>query len=73
MATKKVGSTGRFGARYGLTIKQRVLAIEKRQKAKYECPSCKKNAVKRVAKGIWQCNKCNHKFTGKAFYLGEEK
>lgn len=70
--TKKVGSTGRFGARYGLTIKQKVLAIEKRQKAKYECPSCTKLAVKRVAKGIWSCFKCNHTFAGKAFYLGEE-
>ena len=70
--TKKVGSTGRFGARYGLTIKQKVLAIEKRQKMKYECPACSKTAVKRVSKGVWSCSKCNHKFTGKTFYLGEE-
>ncbi|MBI2148165.1 50S ribosomal protein L37ae [Candidatus Woesearchaeota archaeon] len=70
-STKKVGSTGRFGVRYGLTVRQKVLAIEKRQKMCYECPSCSKTAVKRVAKGIWACNKCSHKFTGKAFYLGE--
>ncbi len=70
-STKKVGSTGRFGVRYGLTIKQKVLAIEKKQKKKYECPSCNKLNVKRLSKGIWFCNKCNHKFTGKAFYLGE--
>ena len=70
--TKKVGSTGRFGARYGLTVKQRVLAIEKRQKMSYECPSCMKTSVKRVAKGIWACRKCNHTFAGKAFYLGEK-
>ena len=70
--TKKVGSTGRFGARYGLTVKQKILAIEKRQKLKYECPSCTKLTVKRIAKGIWQCRRCLHKFTGKAFYLGEE-
>jgi len=70
--TKKVGSTGRFGARYGLTVKQKVLAVEKRQKIKYECPSCTKLKVKRIAKGIWECMKCHYKFTGKAFYLGEE-
>ncbi len=70
--TKKVGSTGRFGTRYGLTVKQKVLAVEKRQKIKYECPSCLKIAVKRLAKGIWSCRTCNHTFTGKAFYLGEE-
>jgi len=69
--TKKVGSTGRFGVRYGLTIKQKVLAVEKKQKMKYECPSCSKAAVKRVSKGIWQCKKCNGKFAGKAFYLGD--
>ncbi len=69
--TKKVGSTGRFGVRYGLTVKQKVLAVEKKQKIKYECPSCSKVAVKRVAKGIWQCRKCDHKFAGKTFYLGE--
>ena len=70
--TKKVGSTGRFGTRYGLTVKQKVLAIEKKQKIKYECPRCFKSAVKRVSKGIWACKKCDHTFTGKAFYLGEE-
>lgn len=71
-ATKKVGSTGRFGARYGLTIKQKVLAIEKKQRSKYECPSCTKVSVKRVSKGVWSCRKCNHTFAGGAFYLGGE-
>lgn len=70
-STKKVGSTGRFGVRYGLTIKQKVLAVEKKQKSKFECPSCAKLSVKRVAKGIWSCRKCNHKFAGGTFYLGE--
>ena len=69
--TKRVGSTGRFGVRYGTTVKQKVLAIEKKQRLKYECPSCTKVAVKRVAKGIWSCKKCDHTFAGKAFYLGE--
>lgn len=71
-STKKVGSTGRFGARYGLTTRQKVLAVEKKQRIKYECPSCLKLAVKRISKGIWSCNKCSHKFTGKTFYLGEK-
>mgnify|MGYP001584699670 CR=1 FL=1 len=69
--TKRVGSTGRFGVRYGTTVKQKVLAIEKKQRLKYECPSCTKVAVKRGAKGIWSCKKCDHTFAGKAFYLGE--
>ena len=65
--TKKVGSTGRFGVRYGLTIRQRVLAVEKRQKVKQRCPYCKKLGVKRLASGIWQCKKCKAKFTGRAY------
>jgi large subunit ribosomal protein L37Ae len=69
--TKKMGPAGRFGVRYGTTVRQKVIAIEKKQRAKYECPSCYKIAVKRQAKGIWSCNKCNHTFTGKAFMLGE--
>ncbi|HLC86373.1 MAG TPA: 50S ribosomal protein L37ae [Candidatus Nanoarchaeia archaeon] len=69
--TKKVGLTGRFGVRYGLTVRQRFLDVEKRQKIKNECPSCHKAAVKRLAKGIWSCMKCSHTFAGKAFALGE--
>ena len=69
--TNKVGSTGRYGVRYGLTVKQKLLAIEKKQKLKYECPSCNKVNVKRLSKGIWLCNTCSNKFTGKAYQLGE--
>jgi len=71
MALKTKSTAKRFGPRYGRTIRQKVAAIEKKQKRKYECPSCDKVAVKRVAKGIWQCRKCLYKFAGKAFYLGE--
>ena len=71
MATKKIGLGGRFGVRYGLTVRQKFVEIEKKQKAKHECPSCHKLAVKRLAKGICSCMKCAHTFAGKAFYLGE--
>ncbi len=67
MKTKKVGSTGRFGARYGKTIRQKVLAVEKKQKKKQICPYCKKPTAKRVALGIFLCKKCDSKFTGKAY------
>ncbi len=65
--TKKVGSTGRFGVRYGLKVRQRLLEIENKQKAFYKCPNCHKIKVKRVSVGIWQCNKCDLKFAGKAY------
>ena len=34
MSTKKVGSTGRFGPRYGTKTKKLVAKIEKRKKVK---------------------------------------
>ena len=47
--TKKVGSTGRFGPRYGVSVRRRLGAVEKKQKQKYECPSCSKTNVKRIS------------------------
>ncbi|MAG50445.1 50S ribosomal protein L37ae [archaeon] len=65
--TKKIKSAGRFGPRYGRKIKERVIKIESTQKRWQKCPYCKANRVKREAIGIWQCKKCNKKFTGKAY------
>ena len=68
MATKKLRSVGRFGARYGRKLKDKVLKIEKVQKAKHICPYCgKSGGVKRLSSGIWYCKKCDTKFTGKAY------
>ena len=69
MATKKVGTTGRFGARYGRKLRGRVAEIEKKSKGKHKCPYCNKLKVKRLAAGIWQCKSCNVKFTGKAYTM----
>jgi large subunit ribosomal protein L37Ae len=63
----KVGSAGRFGARYGRTLKTKINKIEKKQKEKQICPQCNHKTVKRVSLGIWQCKKCNTKFAGKAY------
>ncbi len=67
--TKKVGSAGRFGSRYGRRIRQRVIDIEKKQKKKQKCPYCNAINVKRISTGIYKCNKCKSKFTGKAYFL----
>jgi large subunit ribosomal protein L37Ae len=68
--TKKVGSTGRFGVRYGRGVKKRYLEIERVQKAKHTCPSCMKAGLRRVSPGIWLCEKCGLKFAGKAYEPG---
>ncbi len=51
--TKKVGITGRFGARYGRKAKRQVKKI--------------RPYVKRVSAGIWECKKCGTVFTGGAY------
>ncbi|MFH1636951.1 MAG: 50S ribosomal protein L37ae [Candidatus Woesearchaeota archaeon] len=67
MRTKKLGSVARFGARYGRKPKAKILAVEKVQRKAQKCPYCSKPTAKRLAPGIWQCKKCNAKFTGKAY------
>ena len=62
--TKKVGSTGRFGTRYGATIRKRVKKIEEDSKSLHLCPSCDSLKVKRISIGIWQCNFCGYRYTG---------
>jgi len=70
MALKKLGSAGRLGSRYGRRIKKRILDVEKLQRGRHKCPYCAKIAVKRLSAGIWECNKCDAKFAGKAYEPG---
>jgi large subunit ribosomal protein L37Ae len=72
MRLKKLASAGRFGARYGRRIKERLLNSEISQRAKHKCPYCLKVNVKRVATGIWECRSCSAKFTGKAYSPASE-
>ena len=68
--TKKVGSAGRFGVRYGRTTRKKIADIEALYRSRrYKCSNCKKVGVKRVSYGIWQCDKCNIKFAGKAYAI----
>ena len=50
--TKKVGSTGRYGARYGSTIRKRVRQIEEKSKAVYKCPVCSMKTLPLVTSKI---------------------
>lgn len=65
--TEKAGSSGRFGARYGVIVRNRVKNIEAQQKAKHECPVCHHNSVKRESSGIWYCRHCDTKFAAGAY------
>ena len=64
---KKVSSYKRFGTRYGKKVKERFANIENQHKGYKECPYCHYKKAKRIAPGIWQCDKCGAKFTAGAY------
>ncbi|HLC51552.1 MAG TPA: 50S ribosomal protein L37ae [archaeon] len=61
------GKIGSFGPRYGNRAKKIILQIETMQKQSAECPHCERKSLKRVAAGIWTCQKCGVKFAGAAY------
>lgn len=63
----KLGSTKRFGPRYGRRNRLKVAQIESEQRRLHKCPYCTYTQVKRVALGIWACRKCHARFTGRAY------
>lgn len=65
--TRKVGAAGRYGSRYGVGIRKRLLKVFGRQNALSPCPSCGFLRVKRVAAGLFECRKCGAEFTGGAY------
>ena len=67
--TKKVGIVGKYGTRYGASLRKIVKKIEISQHAKYSCSFCGKDSVKRKAAGLWTCSKCKKTQTGGAYQL----
>lgn len=67
--TKKVGSAGRLGQRYGVKIRRRIAEVEARGKGRHECPKCRAKAVTRTGTGIWTCKHCGVKIASSAYNL----
>lgn len=67
--TKKVGVTGKYGVRYGASLRKQVKKMEVTQHARYVCAFCGKNSVKRHSTGIWNCRSCNKTVAGGAYTL----
>lgn len=69
MARKKVvGIAGRFGPRYGSSLRKRWKEVMGKRYSEYECPRCRKKSVlRRIAVGIWQCPKCGYTWAGGAY------
>ena len=67
MRTKKVGIGGKFGSRYGKSVKADYVKIQNLKKVKWKCPECLKPTLKRGCSGIWECKNCGYKMAGKAY------
>jgi large subunit ribosomal protein L37Ae len=66
--TKSVKSVGRYGQKYGATLRKRVLVIESKAAKGQKCPKCRSiDSLQRSAVGIWQCKVCGIKFAGGAY------
>mmetsp|Transcript_18302 Transcript_18302/g.21890 ORF Transcript_18302/g.21890 Transcript_18302/m.21890 type:complete len:95 (-) Transcript_18302:52-336(-) len=67
--TKKVGITGKYGTRYGSTLRKLMRKIEVSQHSTYRCAFCGKDNVKRTCVGIWGCKSCKKVIAGGAYSL----
>ncbi|KAL7718607.1 60S ribosomal protein L37a [Entamoeba marina] len=67
--TKKVGIVGKYGTRYGASLRKVIKKIEIAQHSKYSCPFCSKEAVRRTNCGIWECRACGKQIAGGAYTL----
>ena len=65
--TKKVGITGKYGTRYGASLRKMVKKIEISSHSRYTCQFCGKDSVRRTAVGIWDCGSCRKKQAGGAW------
>ena len=65
--TNKAGVTGRYGTRYGVSVRRNAGNVLRKKNASYTCPTCNYRKVRRVSVGIWSCSKCGHTFAGGAW------
>ncbi|OWB51248.1 hypothetical protein B5S27_g2807 [[Candida] boidinii] len=65
--TKKVGITGKYGVRYGSSLRRQCKKLEIQQHATYDCAFCGKKSIKRGAAGIWSCGACKKTVAGGAY------
>merc|ERR1712195_5326 len=67
--TKRAGICGKYGTRYGASLRKVVKKMEISQHSTYQCSFCGKDSVKRQCVGIWSCRSCKKTVAGGAYML----
>ena len=66
--TKVVSIAGRFGARYGSSLRKKWRDVMLKRYEEYYCPLCGlKTEMERISVGVWRCGKCGRVFAGGAY------
>ncbi len=60
-------TTNRYGTRYGARNRNKVALVESQYKQMQKCPHRRKVAVVRLMSGVYECEKCHIKMTGRAY------
>ena len=58
---RKTKTTTEFGAKFGASVRKKHTKVTTSLRQKRNCPECNSIKFKRVAIGIWTCNKCKFK------------
>merc|ERR1739836_320113 len=58
---------GKYGTRYGASLRKMVKKMEVTQHMKHTCTFCGKESMKRAATGIWACKPCRRTVAGGAY------
>ncbi|KAH0480146.1 MAG: hypothetical protein KVP17_004218 [Porospora cf. gigantea B] len=67
--TKKVGIVGKYGTRYGSSLRKQAKKFEVLSHSRFCCPFCGKLSAKREAVGIWKCKACKKTMAGGAWQM----
>lgn len=65
----QVGIAGKYGARYGASLRKMAKKFESLAVATYVCSFCGKKTVRRKAGGIWNCRGCKIVVAGGCYSL----
>ena len=69
--TKKIKAAGRFGAGYGVRVRNELNSIEAIQRKKQKSPFHPRGRAKRIAAGIWKDVRTGKIFAGPAYSLNK--